>query len=79
MCAPVIQGYGLTETCAASFIGIPDDVVRRHDSCSDQDAQFASICKRSSICMSLHLQPAGYLSFMARQRDGLAVSIIRTS
>ncbi|KAK9828036.1 hypothetical protein WJX81_003948 [Elliptochloris bilobata] len=25
MCAPVVQGYGLTETCAASFIGIPDD------------------------------------------------------
>ena len=29
MCAPVIQGYGLTETCAASFIGVPDDVVRQ--------------------------------------------------
>ena len=28
MCAPAIQGYGLTETCAASFIGVPDDVVR---------------------------------------------------
>ncbi len=23
------QGYGLTETCAASFIGIPDQIVRR--------------------------------------------------
>ena len=22
------QGYGLTETCAASFIGIPDQIVR---------------------------------------------------
>ena len=29
MCTPVIQGYGLTETCAASFIGVPDDVVRQ--------------------------------------------------
>ncbi len=28
MCAPVVQGYGLTETCAASFIGVPDDAVR---------------------------------------------------
>ena len=26
MCAPVAQGYGLTETCAASFIAVPDDV-----------------------------------------------------
>lgn len=25
MCAPVVQGYGLTETCAASFIAIPND------------------------------------------------------
>ena len=25
MCAPVVQGYGLTETCAASFIAIPDN------------------------------------------------------
>ena len=25
MCAPVVQGYGLTETCAASCIAIPDD------------------------------------------------------
>lgn len=24
MCCPVVQGYGLTESCAASFIGIPD-------------------------------------------------------
>ena len=24
MCCPVIQGYGLTETCAASFIATPD-------------------------------------------------------
>ena len=23
MCAPVVQGYGLTETCAASFIAVP--------------------------------------------------------
>lgn len=29
MCCPVVQGYGLTETCAASFIGIPDQIVRR--------------------------------------------------
>mmetsp|Transcript_33119 Transcript_33119/g.84069 ORF Transcript_33119/g.84069 Transcript_33119/m.84069 type:complete len:672 (-) Transcript_33119:449-2464(-) len=26
MCAPVVQGYGLTETCAASFISDPYDV-----------------------------------------------------
>lgn len=26
MCAPVVQGYGLTETCAASFIACPDDI-----------------------------------------------------
>ena len=25
LCSPVVQGYGLTETCAASFISIPDD------------------------------------------------------
>ena len=24
MCAPVVQGYGLTETCAGSFISVPD-------------------------------------------------------
>jgi acyl-CoA synthetase (AMP-forming)/AMP-acid ligase II len=29
MCAPVVQGYGLTETCAASFIGDPDNPVRK--------------------------------------------------
>lgn len=28
MCCPVVQGYGLTETCAASFIGVPDSQVR---------------------------------------------------
>lgn len=27
MCCPVVQGYGLTETCAASFIAIPDQAV----------------------------------------------------
>ncbi len=27
MCCPVIQGYGLTETCAASFIATPDVAV----------------------------------------------------
>ena len=26
MCAPVVQGYGLTETCAASFIALPDKI-----------------------------------------------------
>lgn len=25
---PVVQGYGLTESCAGSFISIPDDNVR---------------------------------------------------
>lgn len=29
MCCPVVQGYGLTETCAASFIAVPDSQVRR--------------------------------------------------
>ena len=28
MCCRVVQGYGLTETCAASFIACPDDPVR---------------------------------------------------
>ena len=28
MCCPVVQGYGLTETCAASFIAVPDQAVR---------------------------------------------------
>jgi len=26
MCCPVVQGYGLTETCAASFAAIPDTI-----------------------------------------------------
>ena len=26
MCCPVVQGYGLTETMAASFIAVPDDI-----------------------------------------------------
>jgi len=26
MCCPVVQGYGLTETCAASFIAVPDEI-----------------------------------------------------
>ena len=30
MCCPVIQGYGLTETCAASFIATPDVAVSPH-------------------------------------------------
>eukprot|EP00983_Pelagomonas_calceolata_P050077 1141799-Pelagomonas_calceolata.AAC.3 len=25
MCAPVVQGYGLTETCAVSFISVTDE------------------------------------------------------
>ena len=29
MCCPVVQGYGLTETCAASFICTPDIHVSR--------------------------------------------------
>ena len=28
MCCPVLQGYGLTETCACSFIGAPNFPVR---------------------------------------------------
>lgn len=28
MCAPVVQGYGLTETCAGSFIAVPNRAVR---------------------------------------------------
>jgi long-chain acyl-CoA synthetase len=28
MCAPVVQGYGLTETCAGSFISVPGVHVR---------------------------------------------------
>ena len=28
MCAPVVQGYGLTETCAGSFISVPGLHVR---------------------------------------------------
>jgi long-chain acyl-CoA synthetase len=27
MCCAVVQGYGLTETCAASFIASPGDMV----------------------------------------------------
>lgn len=27
MCCPVLQGYGLTESCAASFIGLPGRLV----------------------------------------------------
>lgn len=30
MCCRVVQGYGLTETCAASFIAVPDVVVSHH-------------------------------------------------
>merc|ERR1712072_1329229 len=26
MCCAVVQGYGLTETCAASFVAVPDDM-----------------------------------------------------
>jgi long-chain acyl-CoA synthetase len=26
MCSVVVQGYGLTETCAASFVAVPDDM-----------------------------------------------------
>merc|ERR1739848_878561 len=26
MCCAVVQGYGLTETCAASFVAVPDDL-----------------------------------------------------
>merc|ERR1712224_543140 len=26
MCCPVVQGYGLTETAAASFVAVPDDM-----------------------------------------------------
>ena len=26
MCCPVVQGYGLTETMAASFVAVPDDI-----------------------------------------------------
>lgn len=25
LCAPVVQGFGLTETCGASFIAVPDE------------------------------------------------------
>lgn len=30
MCAPVVQGYGLTESCAASFIAAPDTYTQAH-------------------------------------------------
>lgn len=30
MCAPVVQGYGLTESCAASFIAAPDAFAQAH-------------------------------------------------
>lgn len=76
MCAPVIQGYGLTETCAASFIGIPDDVVRQHDFCSDQEAQVTSICKRSSFCIYSQqgIYPAWHGSATARPYYSFALN-----
>ena len=27
MCCPVVQGYGMTESCAVSFVGLPNSMV----------------------------------------------------
>lgn len=44
-CAPVVQGYGLTETCAGTFITIPDD--SRMDGTVGPPLPFAQFCLES--------------------------------
>lgn len=53
MCCPVIQGYGLTETCAASFIATPDVSVSllRHDASIHA---VGVTCSNASHGVSLH-------------------------
>lgn len=45
MCAPVVQGYGLTESCAASFIATPDDI--KHAGTVGQAQPVTTFCLES--------------------------------
>ena len=43
-CCPVVQGYGLTETCAASCIAVPDKIVSKPCISPQPGCLMACIC-----------------------------------
>ena len=48
MCCPVYQGYGLTETCAASFVSADEPVsLVPRPSASPSPSSHSSVCLRS--------------------------------
>ncbi|CAM6096502.1 unnamed protein product [Calypogeia fissa] len=73
MCAPVLQGYGLTETCAGSFLSIPDEMAQtgtvgpplpnvecRLESVPEMNYDAMGTPQRGEVCIRAKTVFAGY-------------------